>query len=158
MQGISLFGVELASNTGLLGYNVYHNYEGGNFELIGFTTETNFLFEEPEIGTHCFYVTAVYDFLESEPSNEECEEIVTVEESLATSVQIFPNPASTYVNIKSDFTIDYVTIYNFAGQAVASEQVKNNNYTVNVAEFNPGVYIFQIETTEGRLTARIIIE
>jgi hypothetical protein len=158
MQGISLFGLELASNTGLLGYNIYHSFEGAAFTLIDFTTETSYVHEELEIGEHCYYVTAVYESLESEPSNTACDEIVSVGENLASRVQIFPNPASSFVNIQSDFTINTITVYNFAGQAVASEQVRNNNYRVNVAQFNPGVYIFQIDTDEGRLTERIVIE
>jgi hypothetical protein len=114
--------------------------------------------EDPGYGEHCYYVTAVYDEGESEPSNEDCDFIVGIEDNLAAQTQIFPNPATSVVNIMSDHVITNLMIYNFAGQLIRNEQVSSSNHTVNVAELNPGVYIFQIDTDKGRMTERIIIE
>jgi hypothetical protein len=158
MQGISLFGLELSANTSLQGYNVYYSFEGGAFELLDFTTSTTYTHEDPGYGEHCYYVTAVYDEGESEPTDTECETLVGLEDNLVAQTQIFPNPATSVVNIKSDYTISNLVIYNFAGQLILNEQVSSSNHTVNVSNFNPGVYIFQIDTDQGRLTERIVIE
>ena len=53
----------------LLGYNVYRSFNLGSFEVLEMITETSYLFEMPELGSHRFYVTAVYDDGESIPSN-----------------------------------------------------------------------------------------
>ena len=158
MQGISLFGLELMGNTSLQGYNVYYSLDGGSFDLVEFTTNTTFTHVDPGYGEHCYYVTAVYDSGESDPTDTECETLVGIEDNLLADLQIYPNPASSVVNIKSESNILNVMVYNFAGQVVANEQVSANVYTVNVENFNPGVYFFQIDTNEGRLTERIVIE
>ncbi len=82
----------------------------------------------------------------------------SVEEKLATTTQLYPNPASDLVNIKSDYTIESITVYNFAGQVVLTEAVNNTTYRVNTANFDAGIYLFQMETQEGRIAKRIIIE
>jgi hypothetical protein len=52
------------------GYNVYHKYEDGTFEVVQFTEELNFVHENPASGMNHYYVTAVYNGGESDPSNE----------------------------------------------------------------------------------------
>jgi len=158
MQGISLWGVELVGNTSLLGYNIYYSLDNGTFDLLEFTTETSYTHMDPGTGFHCYYVTAVYESGESDPTDTECETLIGIEDNLAALTQVYPNPATDVVTIKSDFTIQNIVVYNFSGQVVANEQVSNTNYTFDVAQFNPGVYIFQIYTDEGRLTKQIVIK
>jgi hypothetical protein len=67
----------------------------------------------------------------------------SVEEKLATTTQLYPNPATDMVNIKSDYTIESITVYNFAGQVVLTEAVNNTTYRVNTANFDAGIYLFQ---------------
>jgi hypothetical protein len=55
----------------LLGYNVYGSYEMGEYELIVFTEDIFYSFENgAAAGLHSFHVTAVYDEGESFPSDE----------------------------------------------------------------------------------------
>jgi hypothetical protein len=142
----------------LTGYNIYHNLDGGTFSLLGTTTETTYTHEGPSAGLHCYYVTAVYDMGESTATDETCELITGVEEILAQSTAVFPNPATDVVNIKSDFNITDVKVYNYAGQIVRSVNVDNNFYQLNSSELNPGFYFFQINTTEGSISKRIVIQ
>ncbi len=73
-------------------------------------------------------------------------------------ISAYPNPATDVVNIKSDNTITSVKIFNYTGQMVASEKVDNNIYQFNTSKLNTGIYFFQVETTQGVTTKRIIIE
>lgn len=75
-----------------------------------------------------------------------------------SELSVYPNPASEQVNIKSELTIETITVYNFAGQIVFAETVNNTNYRVNTSKLGAGIYLFQIETKEGRIATRIIIE
>ena len=55
----------------LTGYNVYHQTESSEYEIIGFTETTDFEHEDMfEAGLHGYYVTAVYEDGESDPSGE----------------------------------------------------------------------------------------
>ncbi len=80
------------------------------------------------------------------------------ESILANSVQLYPNPATDQVNIKSELTIESITVYNFAGQAVLTETINNTTYRVNNSELNAGIYLFQIETAEGTISKRVIVQ
>ena len=84
--------------------------------------------------------------------------ITGIEDIIFNSTAIYPNPANDMVNIKSEFEIESIRIYNHAGQAVASEIVDTKFYQFNTSQFTPGLYLFQIETNEGTITKRIIIE
>jgi len=143
------------------GYNVYYSFDGGAFTLEGTTDETTYTHTDAGtiIGEHCYEVTAVYDPQgESDPTNESCELITSVSEFLLDATKIYPNPASDVVNIKSHFEINNVKVYNFAGQIVADEAVSNTLYQLNTSELKSGLYLFQIETSEGAISKRIVIE
>jgi len=73
-------------------------------------------------------------------------------------IQIYPNPATHQVNINSEFPVESISVYNFAGQIILKETVNSNTYSINTSKFNTGIYLFQIETQEGRVLNRIIIE
>jgi len=143
------------------GYNVYYSFDGGAFELEGTTDETTYTHAGAGIiiGEHCYKVTAVYDPQgESDPTDESCELITSVPEFLLDATKIYPNPASDVVNIKSHFEINNVRVYNYSGQIIADEAVSNTIYRLNTSELQSGLYLFQIETSEGTISKRIVIE
>ncbi len=145
----------------LTGYNVYRKFNTGSFQLQGYTTETFYTDNLTIPGaTYTYRVTAVYDPEgESDPSNEwTIDALVGVEDHLLSSTILYPNPATDIVNITSEYTMESITVYNFAGQVVLTEAVNNTTYRVNTANFDAGIYLFQIETQEGRIAKRIIIE
>jgi len=57
---------------------------------------------------------------------------------------IFPNPARDIVNISSDSQIKEISIYNLGGQLVHSAAVNANTATLNLNDFNPGLYLIRI--------------
>jgi hypothetical protein len=145
-----------SSSKGLLGYNVYREDVMINGALV---TETTYTDNVSVPGIYDYYVTAVWDEGESDPSNTWTVDVQTgINENVLGATQVFPNPAKELVNISSDFTINSVTVYNFAGQVVANEKVNGNEYQVNVTQFQPGIYVFQISTAEGMANYRIVVE
>lgn len=142
------------SNKELEGYNVYRNST-----MLDYTTETNYTDVVTESGAYEYYVTAVYDNGESDPSNIWTVDVTTgIDDRLAHSTQVYPNPASEIVNIKSEFTINSVSVYNYAGQMIRIETVNETEYRVNTSDLNSGIYFLQINTIEGMISKRIIIE
>jgi uncharacterized repeat protein (TIGR01451 family) len=65
---------------------------------------------------------------------------------------IFPNPASTLLNIKSDAKITAVEIANHLGQTV----LKSNNTTVDVSGLASGVYFVKAHSAQGNATQKFI--
>jgi hypothetical protein len=82
---------------------------------------------------------------------------ITMGGLLSQSILIYPNPASDVVNIKSDFNITSIRLCNSEGQILVNEGVNSKMYQVNTSQCTPGLYFFQIETSEGILSKRIIV-
>ena len=143
-----------------INFKIYRKYNNGSFTSIGTSLVPSYTDAAvAPFGVYQYYVTALWDDGESNPSNTITVDVLEgIEDILFNSTQIFPNPATDVVNIKSDFTIESVTVYNYAGQAVVSEAVNNKIYQVNTSEYQAGIYFFQIDTKEGRISKRVIIK
>jgi hypothetical protein len=70
-------------------------------------------------------------------------------------INIFPNPASTIVNVTGE-NISRIDIYNAIGQLVMS--IKDNNPgKVDVSSFEPGSYLFKVYTTGDVIITKPIV-
>ena len=79
-------------------------------------------------------------------------------ENTLNNIQIFPNPASGLVNIKSDIQINDVEVYNYAGQLIWDIKANNNFYEINTSQFESGIYLFRIEAKDGVISRRIVVQ
>jgi hypothetical protein len=140
------------------GYNVYRNNVKINTALVIPTSYTDVVSIS---GLYTYHVTAVYSNPagESGPSNNHVVDVITgIKETGLSMTSIFPNPAKEVVNITSDFTIHAVTVYNFTGQIVSSENVNGNVHQINTSGFRPGIYIFHVHTSNGTAMERIVVQ
>jgi len=73
----------------------------------------------------------------------------------ATTVSIYPNPTSDYLNIKTNAVIISIEIFDILGKSVlrssGADQIKVNHLPV-------GVYVLKAHLDNGKLTKKIIIE
>jgi len=78
---------------------------------------------------------------------------------MSRAINVYPNPADNFINIASDFNIRNVSVINFVGQMVYTENVNGFDFQVNVSNYVAGIYMVRIETTEGKVvTKRITVE
>ena len=130
--------------THLLGYNVYR----GEVMIAYLLLETNYQDINVPAGSYSYDVTAVYDYnCESDPISGSIT-TVGIENGNSTSIRIYPNPSNNYVNVVGE-NIQTIAIYNSLGQIITVL-----NYTsgqVDVSNFNSGVYIFNITTSNGQV-------
>lgn len=76
-----------------------------------------------------------------------------VSEELNSTIQIFPNPASTQITFQlneSDLGAS-VFIYNALGQEVVSERLNAANQTLNIEKLSEGFYFLKVEGRVVRL-------
>jgi len=144
----------------LLGYNIYHKDENNSFELLDFVESADYLHENIAIyGTHTYYVTAVYEGGESNPSNLiELQLIISGisnEQSFNTSV--YPNPAVDKIHVKADKFIRTIRIVNQSGQLLNSFVIGAKDHTININNLSKGLYVLVIETDEGISTRRVFV-
>jgi len=151
---VTLFWAVLASCIEPDGYNVYRNGEQLNTSVI---IETVYI-DEPGAGTWEYYVTAVYYFGESGPSNSQIVVITGIEESLPDfNVIIYPNPASDRIMIRSDLPVTHISLVNETGTVLLNMNLFETQINLPIKQINPGNYLIVIRHGHNALTRKIII-
>jgi hypothetical protein len=70
-------------------------------------------------------------------------------------VVIYPNPASSYLNIQaSSIKIHSVHLTDISGKVLYSN---NNALSINIEEYTNGIYILKFETDEGVVFKKLIV-
>ncbi|MFD2916112.1 T9SS type A sorting domain-containing protein [Psychroserpens luteus] len=72
--------------------------------------------------------------------------------------EISPNPATSKLNINLSQTLDKatVTVYDVLGKKVYSKLLSNFSSTIDVSNWNSGVYLVRISTNKQTLTKRFV--
>ncbi|WP_161555163.1 T9SS type A sorting domain-containing protein [Dokdonia sinensis] len=78
------------------------------------------------------------------------EEVLGLEDTVARTFDLYPNPASGQVLLNSSSTLNEVSIYNVAGQLVQSSQLVGDK--LDISRLNSGVYFIQV-TDDANQTA-----
>lgn len=137
--------------TGCLIPDWYNIYRDGN--LIGSTNETYYLFD---FGNYEYFVTAVYYFGESGPSNSIV--ITEINENISNQIFIFPNPAKEKLFIHFPININRLEFLNNLGITIFTKNVYSKTYQLNVSHFNPGIYFIKLYTEQGLVLRKVLIE
>jgi len=70
----------------------------------------------------------------------------------------YPNPTKDFINISSSSIIKEIQVYNTLGQEVYSSKANNKQKQINVSKFAKGNYIAKIQTDNGDVTKKFIVE
>ena len=82
--------------------------------------------------------------------------IVGVEEMGYDNVEIYPNPATSVINI-SAANMKNVSIYNVMGQLVYNIIAESDNIKINTDSWTNGMYYVNVETVDGNASLQKII-
>ncbi|MBQ8704103.1 MAG: T9SS type A sorting domain-containing protein [Bacteroidales bacterium] len=72
-------------------------------------------------------------------------------------VNIYPNPASRYLNIESAEAMTEVELYNTVGQKVVSRHIDGTAVQLDLGQLATGTYTLRINGADGSLTTRKVI-
>lgn len=75
-----------------------------------------------------------------------------------TDLLVFPNPATTAVQIGCKYAMDEVWIMNTTGQLIDHFKVGGNRIKINTAAYSKGIYCAKVKTPNGIKTSKIIVE
>jgi len=70
------------------------------------------------------------------------------------NVNVYPNPATDFVNIQTNFEIKSLKVVNYVGQVVFDQIIGQINYQINTSNFGSGMYFVQIETNDGTVVTK----
>ena len=74
-----------------------------------------------------------------------------VNDVLASTYNIYPNPAKDVLTIKGD-NMNQIKVYNALGQIVKNIDCNTDEYELNVADLNNGIYFINITNVNGEMT------
>jgi hypothetical protein len=74
------------------------------------------------------------------------------------NLNVYPNPANDYVNIVSNMEINDVQVLNFLGQVLFDIEVNDTQMKINTSDYQTGVYIFKINTTNSTLIKKVTVK
>ncbi|MGI8600755.1 MAG: T9SS type A sorting domain-containing protein [Chitinophagaceae bacterium] len=75
-------------------------------------------------------------------------------DAAATIVRFFPNPATTVINFDLQRNQNNglgIQIFNFLGKKMYESNNMNQRTSINLTDFNRGVYIYQIRDRNGKM-------
>lgn len=92
-----------------------------------------------------------------ESETAEISEITTEE---AVSMVLYPNPAQQSVTIALDGILEQaqLNVFDIMGKQVFSDKVSNNNYTLQVDGFTPGIYFVVLQNGNKYFTQRLVVK
>jgi hypothetical protein len=87
---------------------------------------------------------------------------VTVTEEAASSVRLYPNPASADVILESDVSLrntQSILLADMQGRQMTlrTAQPTANSILFNVSHLPTGIYVLQLQTDQGTFTKRLLV-
>ena len=75
-------------------------------------------------------------------TNLQCE---SIDEYSLSTIQVFPNPSSDYIQVKSEEPVVRWEVVDISGKLVMAQQANGSN-TLSVAQLNSGTYFIKLYT------------
>ncbi len=127
------------------------DYSTGNYEWV----ESGALDVSDIVGNHGFYIAFIYTSSDEAAASWEIDyvkvtgqHLTAVNENAATSVGVYPNPASAQVS----FTLDsdaQVSVFDMTGRMVSTTDCMAGEAKINVSELVNGVYFVKFRFADG---------
>jgi len=142
-------------------------YTGGTIKMnlnVAKTTNSQYITETPIPAQAAS--TVVYFVIEATDAKDEKttspEQSYTVDPStgidaIATSFKMYPNPATSILNIKGE-NIKLIAITNIAGQELVKLSVIENQTSIDVQGLEKGIYFVKVTTSEGAMLVNKFIK
>lgn len=161
-----------ANASGLSGYFVYRKVEGGNYENIKIVAPNKTEYKETKTlqdGTvYTYKVVAFYQAIDCYSAPIKARHgnkyhvdyyysIDGVDETMAETVAIYPNPAKDVMTVKAE-NISSVVIYNSIGQKVFEQKLDSNEAVINMGDFMSGIYMVRVVANGNEITKKVSVE
>lgn len=80
---------------------------------------------------------------------------LSTEDKFLKNLNFYPNPVKNYLNISSHFKINSYQIYNVLGSLVAEGNVFGKTTTIDMTQFNSGLYFVKVVSNNMQSTLKI---
>jgi hypothetical protein len=73
-------------------------------------------------------------------------------------LQIYPNPASTQVNLEMNSDVSSIQIYSFTGNLIREFVVRNRIMKLDISSFSQGIYLIKVNTETDSAVYKLTVE
>lgn len=142
------------------GYGMWQVNDGSGATLIH--NNASFTYT-PNIGTH-YNVSGILNYTFEEWKVElrmasDVTEYVGVNETEEAIARIYPNPASTSVQIDLNRAVKEITLYNILGEAMHSVDAKQTlQHSIDLTAYPSGIYFIAIKDDQARIQTRRVVK
>lgn len=85
--------------------------------------------------------------------------ILAVDESNVDQVRIYPNPAVNFITVEAAGTeLSTVNIFSLNGKVLKSEHFNGGSHTLDLSEYNKGMYLVNVRTGDRTMTKKILLK
>ncbi|TWO32036.1 T9SS type A sorting domain-containing protein [Seonamhaeicola sediminis] len=88
--------------------------------------------------------------------NPETSTTLAYEDGIKFSTKVFPNPATSFLTIKSAMPLLKVEFYDILGKQAFIVTSELNR--IDVSKLSKGIYLLKIETDKGNINKKVIID
>ena len=101
----------------------------------------------------------IWNFLEGQPTGYGCTSIVGLQEEKSFPFEVYPNPSSTNLNVKTKAEINEIQIQDISGKIVQTfSNLKTNIFSFSIQNLETGTYFIKVNTDKGLRIQKIIKE
>ncbi|MEP7265782.1 MAG: ELWxxDGT repeat protein, partial [Bacteroidota bacterium] len=84
--------------------------------------------------------------------------ISAIEEHEKNSIAVYPNPVADILNVTSQNKIESFKIYNSLGKLISVKTVNQQNFQINISQFNSGIYFLNVKTKNSNEVIKVVKE
>ena len=158
------------SRANITNFKVYRSTDNVDYTLINTVpyvagqTYYEYIDTPTDAGTYYYQVTTVYDNdCESDPAvdaqnpnnNYVKVGVIGINENNG-KVALYPNPTKGNVTIEAN-GMSRITVVSMLGQVVFDTEFNADTYTLNMSQFNAGMYMVRVYTEEGVTVKRVTV-
>lgn len=74
------------------------------------------------------------------------------------NIDVYPNPASNVINVRSEFTIDNLSVFDLMGRTVKQQISNNKEFSLDVSDLSKGIYLVKLTSGEKEAVTKFIKE
>ncbi|HAE29902.1 MAG TPA: hypothetical protein DCF89_02215 [Flavobacteriales bacterium] len=72
------------------------------------------------------------------------------------NIDVYPNPVSNVINVRSEFTIDNLSVLDLTGRTVKQQISNNKEFSLDVSELAKGIYLVKLTSGEKQAVTKFI--
>ena len=147
-------------------FEIYRSESGVDFDLVQRIVNTpsinHYECSDPvnRPGLYFYQIIAFYqNGCQSEPLEIQVQVLnyYAVDEQATNSVAVYPNPTTGKVTVASEH-LQQINVINSLGQVMRQFQTEGDNVSIDMSIFGRGVYMLMIQTDNGVITKKVIVE